>query len=246
MVQTPWWRTPRMWRCVGVGLVGAALLAAAVWGRVEPNPPVPPPLTTVWIAAGSEDYQFFADPAVQDEFHRHGYQVNVVPVGSLDMAAPQFCLTGYDLLFPSSSVIADQLAGQPGTGIRGEINAFTTPLVALTWMPLLGPLIEAGLASRNADGTTYTFHLGAYIQETQKHLLWSDIALPSVFSQKSLVQAQFSDPRRSNSGAMVIAAASYVLNNGVVANPAAISRVAAPLGGALASMGSGLLTWSEI
>jgi hypothetical protein len=192
----------------------------------------------VWIATGSEDDQFFADPAVQSQFLKHGYKVNAIGVGSLDMVSPQFCFARYDVLFPSSSVVADQLLQRQGTtGIRGEVNAFTTPLVALTWQPLVMPMIKAGLASRNSDGT-YTFHLGAYMHKTLRQELWTDIVPRSVFGQSSRLQAQISDPRRSNSGAMFIAAASYVLNkNSVVADEAAIRRVAGPLRNALKGLG---------
>jgi hypothetical protein len=191
----------------------------------------------VWVAAGSEDSQFFTDPAVQAVFTKNGYRVNDIPAGSLFMASPKFCRAGYDLLVPSSSVIADQVLQQPKAGILDKKPAFTTPLVALTWQPLVAPLINARLASRNSDGT-YTFHLGAFLSATQRKLLWSDIA-PSVFSQKRLFQALFSDPRQSNSGAMVIAAASYVLYGaGVpVADQAAISKVTPQLKDLLASMG---------
>jgi hypothetical protein len=235
MTESRWWRAPRAWQGGGVVLVGVALVTAAIWGRVDTPSPRPGPSrpTVVWIAAGSEDHRFFADPAVQDEFRKHGYQVYDIPVGSLDMAAPQFCRTKYDLLFPSSSVVADQLA----PGIGGKIDAFSTPLVALTWEPLLNSLIDHGLASRSGDGT-YSFHLGAYLDATKRKLLWSDIVPASIFSQPSRFQAQFSDPSRSNSGAMVIADASWLLNHhSPVAGPKAIRGVAAQLADALAGMG---------
>jgi hypothetical protein len=197
----------------------------------------------VWVAAGSEDHWFFADRAVQAVFLKHGYQVKDVAVGSLDMASPSFSPGRYGLLVPSSTVIADQVAQQLGTCSRAKIDAFSTPLVALTWQPLVQGLINADLATKNADGT-YTFHLGAYLNATRRKLLWSDIVPVTVFNQRSLFLAQFSDPRRSNSGAMVLAAASWVLNNpgnigenGPVAGQLAIGEVAPQLRDLLMSMG---------
>jgi hypothetical protein len=194
------------------------LLAAGVTGVRLREPTL---MTTVQVAVGSEDMDFFHDPQAVADFAGNGFTVVVVPMGSRQMVLNAGTLSnaGYDALFPSSEDFALEVQ-QKLNPVFGNQQPFSTPLAVFTWRDLL-PRLEA---ERIVDFSGTKFNLGQYIGETS--------------SGGNHVLLDMSNPAASDSGAMFLAAASYVLNFGVVQSTSAAAQIArkiravvGPLGG---------------
>src|SRR5208282_6766991 len=95
-------------------------------------------LTTVQVAIGSEDMDFFQDPQAVAELANNGFTVVAVPMGSRQMAqnAKTLSQAGYDALFPSSEDFALEIQQTLNTAF-GNQQPFSTPLAVFTWRDLL-------------------------------------------------------------------------------------------------------------
>lgn len=202
---------------LGTGVVLTKLPAAAPSG----------PTVAISLAVGSEDLGLLDNRQVQADFQAHGYAVTATGFGSYTIAT-QVDLSKYTLALPSSEVFTDALRAKVGAQ-QPSAPLFTTPLVVLTWQPLLPLLQTLKLATPNADGT-WTFHIQRYVELADKNTLWSSIPGNTFYQNPNQVQLRMTDPAESNSGAMFVAAAGYALNNGsVVSTPAQVASVAAQL-----------------
>jgi len=213
----------RWWRAKGsleirIFTVLSLLLAGGVTGVRLREPTL---LTTVQVAVGSEDMGFFRDQQTVAEFAANDFTVVTVPMGSRQMVvnAKTLSSVGYDALFPSSEDFALEIE-QKLNPPYGNQQPFSTPLAVFTWRDLLQRLE----AEHIADPSGTEFNLGQYIADTasgENHML-----------------LDMSNPADSDSGAMFLAAASYVLNKGVVQSTSTaialapqIRALVGPLGG---------------
>ena len=212
-----WWRAKGMGE-VTVFAVLTLLLAAGVAGVRLREPTL---LTPIQVAVGSEDMHFFQDPQAVAEFANNGFTVVAVPMGSRQMAVNAGTLSGagYDALFPSSEDFALEIQQTLNTPF-GNQQPFSTPLAVFTWRDLL-PELEA---EQIVDPSGTKFNLDQYLNDTS--------------SGGNRVLLDMANPADSDSGAMFLAAASYVLNKGVVQSTSTavalatkIRAVVGPLGG---------------
>jgi len=203
---------------VTVFAVATLLLAGGVAGVRLREPTL---LTAVQVAVGSEDMDFFHDPRAVAEFANNGFTVTAVAMGSRQMVQNAKTLSGagYDALFPSSEDFALEIQQQLNPPF-GNQQPFSTPLAVFTWRDLL-PTLEA---KQIVDPSGTKFNLGQYLNDTS--------------SGGNRVLLDMANPADSDSGAMFLAAASYVLNNGVVQSTSTaaalattIRAVVGPLGG---------------
>jgi hypothetical protein len=188
-------------------------------------------LQTVQLAVGSENLAFFRDPDVQAEFKKHNLTVQATGFGSYQLATtvPK---DSYDAFLPSSQVFA-KLVERRFKGTFPTYTPFETPLAVFTWQPLLHMLETDGIVNRNGQ-----FDVAAYIRDAGQGLRWN--GLQGVYSQlnRTRILLRMSDPTQSDSGAMFVAAASYVLNSGtVVTEHRQITPLARKIGSALALNG---------
>jgi hypothetical protein len=213
-----WWRAKGSLE-IRVFTVLSLLLAGGVTGVRLREPTLG---TTVQVAVGSEDMGFFRDGQTMAEFAANDFTVVPVPMGSRQMAvnAKTLNAAGYDALFPSSEDFALEIE-QKLNPPYGNQQPFSTPLAVFTWRDLL-PGLEA---AQIVDPAGTKFNLGRYIADTA--------------SGTNHMLLDMANPADSDSGAMFLAAASYVLNNGVVVQSAStaialapqIRAVVGPLGG---------------
>ncbi|MBQ0914953.1 substrate-binding domain-containing protein [Streptomyces sp. RM99] len=211
------------------GIVLAVLLiggvvAAVVAGREAADAEDKGTATkTVRAVIGSEKAAFFADPDVVKALAAKGWTVRAETSGS--WAMEQLDLEGYDLAFPSSQAPADELADK--YGVRKPLpRPFYSPLVVVAHRSAAQVLAANGLVTldRSRGGT---LRMGPFLDAARADRTWQQLKGAGKHGELiGTVYVATTDPESSNSGALYLAAASYVANgNRVVAGTAELDRV---------------------
>ncbi|MET8854381.1 hypothetical protein [Amycolatopsis sp. NPDC004625] len=192
------WFTPP----AGVFVLGfvALLFAGHVTGPLQH--------ITVVRAMIASKRDFFADEQVKRILLGHGYQVQVTPAGSFELAETAD-LDSYQFVFPSGQAAADRVyerrRGQHAIGYK----PFFTPLVLATFRDYAEALVKAGVA-----GPQYTGDKPLYYRLETKPLVahmaagdrWQNYN-PRLSANRLLVQSP--DPCRSYSGAAYVGLVAY-------------------------------------
>ncbi|MFD4572195.1 hypothetical protein ACFWNK_15380 [Streptomyces sp. NPDC058417] len=179
---------------------------------------------TVRMVIGSEKAEFFADPDVVKALAAKGYTVRAETSGSWAMEGLD--LKGYDLAFPSSQAPAAELAAK--YGVRGTLpRPFYSPLVVVAHRAAAKVLAGNGLATLEAANRG-VLRMGAYLDAAERDRTWQQLKGATEYGELTgTLYLSSTDPETSNSGALYLAAASYVANGGkVVAGDAEIARTA--------------------
>jgi hypothetical protein len=177
---------------------------------------------TVQGVIGSEKAEFFADPSVVEALATHGFTVRTETSGS--WAMDEQALRGKDFAFPSSKAPADALRPDPAvTG--GPIRPFYSPLVVVAHSAAARVLADNGLATLTG-ASTGTLRMDPYLKAAADDRTWQQLKGSAEHAELSgTVFITSTDPVTSNSGALYLAAASYVAEGGkVVADDAGIKR----------------------
>ncbi|MFF5977556.1 substrate-binding domain-containing protein [Streptomyces olindensis] len=206
---------------LAVVLIGG-VVAAVVAGRQGEDTGTA--TKTVRAVIGSEKAEFFADSDVVKALAAKGYTVEAETSGSWAMEGLD--LKGYDLAFPSSQAPAVELAGRHK--VRGALpRPFYSPLVVVAHRAAAEVLAVNGLASLDAKHRG-TLRMGAYLDAARDDRTWQQLKGADRHGELSgTLFISSTDPRTSNSGALYLAAASYVANGGrVVASGADLDRTA--------------------
>ncbi|MFG3659953.1 hypothetical protein [Streptomyces sp. NPDC047706] len=179
---------------------------------------------TVRGVVGSEKAEFFADPQVVDALAAKGYTVRTEPSGS--WAMEDLDLKGYDFAFPSSTAPADALAGKYRAR-KPLPRPFYSPLVVVAHRGAAEVLAANGLATLD-EPHRGTLKMDSYLDAARDDRTWQQLKGSSRYGELSgTLYIASSDPVTSNSGALYLAAASYVDNDGdVVASEADVERTA--------------------
>jgi len=189
-----------------------------------------PSLKTIQVAAGSEDLPFLQDPTAVGEFKRYGLNVEAIPYGSGQLAFNE-PTAGYSAFFLSSTVFAEMAEARLGTSAVSE--PFSTPLVVLTWQPLI-PLLQT-LGIVNGSGQ---FDIGKYLDVASKGVRWTGTRGNTFYHNSARVLLRMTNPTESDSGAMFVAAASYVLNKGnVLTGISQVQPIASQIANVLRGLG---------
>ncbi|MER5886861.1 hypothetical protein ABT160_23815 [Streptomyces sp. NPDC001941] len=212
-----------------VGIVLAVLLiggvaAAVVAGRESRETSNGTATKTVRGVIGSEKAEFFADPEVVKALAAKGLTVKAETAGSWDME--QLPLKGYDFAFPSAKAPADGLRARAGaTG--ASLRPFYSPLVVVAHRAAARVLADNGLATLTGSGIG-TLRMDAYLKAAAADLTWQRLRGAAGHAELSgTLFITSTDPVASNSGALYLAAASYVADGGrVVSDKAGLDRTA--------------------
>ncbi|MEU6255590.1 substrate-binding domain-containing protein [Streptomyces sp. NPDC047043] len=207
------------------GIVLAALLiggvvAAVVAGREADDKGTA--TKTVRMVIGSEKAEYFADPAVVKALATKGYTVKAETSGSWAMEGLD--LKGYDLAFPSSQAPAVELADRHK--VHGTLpRPFYSPLVVVAHRSAARVLAANGLATLDGEHRG-TLRMAAYLDAARQDRTWQQLKGAGKYGELSgTLFISSTDPESSNSGALYLAAASYVANGGrVVAGKADLER----------------------
>ncbi|MGP4086865.1 hypothetical protein [Streptomyces sp. KR55] len=205
---------------LAVVLIGG-VVAAVVAGR--DNGDQGTATKTVRAVIGSEKAEFFADPKVVDALAAKGYTVETETSGSWAMEGLD--LKGYDLAFPSSKAPSDALAEK--YGVQQPLpRPFYSPLVVVAHRNAAEVLAANGLVT--LDKNHGTLDMGAYLDAARDDRTWQQLKGAEKYGELTgTLYITSTDPVTSNSGALYLAAASYVDNDGrVVASDADVERTA--------------------
>ncbi|MDT0434396.1 MULTISPECIES: substrate-binding domain-containing protein [Streptomyces] len=205
---------------LAVLLVGG-VVAAVVAGRDSGDTGTA--TKTVRGVIGSEKAEFFADPDVVKALATEGWTVKAETSGSWAMEGLD--LKGYDFAFPSSQAPADALAAK--FRVREPLpRPFYSPLVVVAHRAAAGVLAGNGLA--DVTGHRGTLRMAAYLDAARHDRTWQQLKGADKHGELTGTLAITStDPESSNSGALYLAAASYVAAGGkVAANAADVGRTA--------------------
>jgi hypothetical protein len=179
---------------------------------------------TVRGVIGSEKSDFFADPDVVKALAAKGYTVRTEASGS--WAMEDLDLKGYDFAFPSSSAPADTLAAKYRA--RQPLpRPFYSPLVVVAHRSAAEVLAANGLAVLDGKGKG-TLKMAAYLDAARHDRTWQQLKGATAHGELTgTLYITSTDPETSNSGALYLAAASYVANGGrVVASDADVAGTA--------------------
>jgi hypothetical protein len=210
-----------------LGLALAAVLAIGVVAAIGYS--VIPRLTgsathslrTVHGVIGSEKQPFFSDPGVVGEFHKHGLDVQVDTAGSREIAST-VDLSKYDFAFPSGVPAADKIKRDHRA--KATYSPFYTPMAVATFQPIVKLLQGAG-AVHDAGGW-YVLDMKGYMGLVAKNTRWSDLPNNTAYQTDKSVLITSTDVRTSNSAAMYLSIASYVINgDNVVQDDATAAKV---------------------
>ncbi|MEU5121253.1 substrate-binding domain-containing protein [Streptomyces asoensis] len=201
-------------------LLTAGVVVAVVAGRSEGDKGTA--TKTVRMVIGSEKAEFFADPDVVKALAAKGYTVRAETSGSWAMEGLD--LEGYDLAFPSSQAPATELAAKYKA--RGTLpRPFYSPLVVVAHKNAAGVLAAGGLATLDAEHRG-TLKMAAYLDAARADRTWQQLKGAVKYGELTgTLYLSSTDPETSSSGALYLAAASYVANGGkVVASGAEVER----------------------
>ncbi|MEV5613363.1 hypothetical protein [Streptomyces sp. NPDC052225] len=179
---------------------------------------------TVRMVIGSEKADFFADAAVKRALAAKGFTVKAETSGSWAMEGLD--LKGYDLAFPSSQAPAVELAKR--YKVRGTLpRPFYSPLVVVAHKGAAQVLAANGLATLDT-GHRGTLKMRPYLDAARKDRTWQQLKGAGKYGELSgTLFISSTDPESSSSGALYLAATSYVANDGrVVADEKDLDRTA--------------------
>ncbi|WP_420035333.1 hypothetical protein ACN2WE_25885 [Streptomyces sp. cg28] len=179
---------------------------------------------TVRMVIGSEKADFFADKDVERALAAKGFTVRAETSGSWAMEGLD--LKGYDLAFPSSQAPAVELASRHK--VRGALpRPFYSPLVVVAHRGAAKVLADNGLATLDTAHRG-TLKMSAYLDAARHDRTWQQLKGAGKYGELSgTLFISSTDPESSNSGALYLAATSYVANGGrVVSDEAGLDRTA--------------------
>lgn len=178
---------------------------------------------------GSEKEGFFADARVAAALRRHGLVVQVEKVGSRAIAQRQD-LASYDFGFPAGAPAAIKLQGL--VKAKQTFNPFFTVMAVASWQTLL-PTLEANALVRQESGGYRVLDMKRMLELAEKQARWRDLKGNTAYATGRSILINSTDVRRSNSGAMYLALASYVANDANIVQTEAEIRKVLPLVSAL-------------
>ncbi|MER7759107.1 substrate-binding domain-containing protein [Streptomyces sp. NPDC097619] len=183
---------------------------------------------TVRGVIGSEKAEFFDDPEVVKALKSRGYTVETETSGSWAMDG--LPLEEYDFAFPSSGEPAKGLLAGSRLKAARSARPFYSPLVVLTRRNAAGVLAENGLVRMAQGGRRGTLLMGRYLDAARRDRTWQQLRGSAEYAELTgTLFVKTTDPTSSNSGALWLAAASYVANGGRIVGDEAAIGATAPL-----------------
>ncbi|WP_245671259.1 three-helix bundle dimerization domain-containing protein [Nocardia amamiensis] len=183
--------------------------------------PAPAPIVVRGVV-GSEKMAFFQDPKVIDALARNGVRVEVEPAGSRQIATT-IDLAKYDFAFPSSEQAAERIQRQ--RNVTAKYTPFSSPMAIATFTPIADLLAGAGAVRQ---GPVSTLDLRRYLELVRNGTRWDELPGNTAYPVRKNILISTTDPRSSNSAAMYVAAASYVVNGNTIVQGQAAEQAVLP------------------
>ena len=185
-------------------------------------------VVTIRGLVGSEKESYLRDPRVLDELRKNGFDLRIETAGSREMAK-RTDLASYDFVFPAGAPAGQRLK----TLVKAKVvyTPFFTPMAVASWKTIANILIANGIVK--VDGGHYMIvDMPKLLAAENDGKRWRDFKAASGYDVNKSVLVTTTDPRKSNSGVMYAALASYVLNgNQVVQSDAQIARIQPQING---------------
>jgi Bacterial extracellular solute-binding protein len=179
-------------------------------------------METVRGLIGSEKESFFNDPRVIAILQKNALTVQIEKAGSRAIAQ-RADLKSFDFAHPAGAPAALKI--QQVTKAQQIFTPFFTPMVIASWKTLIPVLEREGLVKQEA-GTYYVVDMPKLMAMMDKGTRWKDLKGNDVYATSKSVLVSSTDVRKSNSGAMYLALASYVANgNNVVQSEEELQKV---------------------
>ena len=157
---------------------------------------------------GSEKVDFLTDPRVAAALRKRGIVLQIDKAGSREMAT-RSDLKDYDFAFPAGSPSAVKL--QQVTGAKHVYTPFFSPMAIASWAPIESVLEANGIVEHRAN-TFYIVKLRQLFDLITKGTRWRELPNNPAYGIGKGVLVSTTDVRKSNSAAMYLALASYVMN----------------------------------
>ena len=196
--------------------VAVAIFIAAGGGKTH--------VVTVSGLSGSEKLPFFQDARVVSRLRDLGFDVQVEPAGSREIAT-KFDLTKYDFAFPAGLPAAQQIKNR--FKALPPYSVFYTPMVVATFKPIVDILVANGLAHR--QNGVYTLDVKRYLKAVTDNIHWKQLQDSRAYPVDKSVVITSTDVRTSNSAAMYLSLASYVANGDNIVQNRAETNTILPL-----------------
>jgi hypothetical protein len=164
---------------------------------------------------------FFRDPRVVKVLAANKLPVNVVRIGSREMAGKVVAGATPDFLFPSGVVAANQIAdaARKANVAAAQSSPFFTPMVIASWEPIAKILVANGIA-KPLSPKVYGLDMARLTELMLKKKRWRDFKDAAGYDVGRSVLVSTTDVRRSNSAAMYLALTTHALNGDVVTDRA--------------------------
>lgn len=170
-------------------------------------------ITVVKGLIGSEKEEFFRDPRVIEALRDHSLRVDFIKAGSREIAT-KFDLKGYDFAFPAGVPAAEKI--RRDHKIARFYPVFFTPMAIASWKRVV-QILEANKIATHKDGVTYVIDMPGLLNIVKERKRWNELPFSESFPVGRAVLINSTDVRSSNSAAMYLSLASYILNgNNVV------------------------------
>ena len=197
---------------LGIGLVGGLGISAFNKRHRDRMQGEAESVVSVRGLVGSEKEAFYRDPRVMAAFKRLGLAVEVQKAGSREIASHPD-LKQFDFGHPAGAPAALKL--QKTAKPNRIFTPFYTPVAVASWRTLV-PLLESNGLVKRRDGAYYIIDFKRLLDMIAKGTRWRELKNNSVYDSGRAVLLSSTDVRKSNSAAMYLALASYVLNDGNV------------------------------
>ena len=173
---------------------------------------------------------FFKDPRVIKVLAANKLPVNVVRIGSREMAGKVVAGAMPDFLFPSGVVAANQIAdaARKANVAAAQSSPFFTPMVIASWEPIAKILVANGIA-KPLSPKVYGVDMAKLTELMLKKKRWKDFKDAGAYDVSRSVLVSTTDVRRSNSAAMYLALTSHALLGDVVTDRATAQATALKL-----------------
>ncbi|MCA0242645.1 MAG: hypothetical protein LCI02_17485 [Proteobacteria bacterium] len=173
---------------------------------------------------------FFKDPRVLRILAAKKLPVDVVRIGSREMAARVLPGAAPDFLFPSGVVAANQIAdaARKANLPAAQVSPVFTPMVIASWEPIAKILVANGVA-KPLSPKVYGVDMAKLTQLMLAKTRWKDLKESAAYDVGRSVLVSTTDLRRSNSGALYLALTSAALQGDVVTDRASAQAAALKL-----------------
>lgn len=221
-----------MKKYIGFGLTALVILAVTIGvyksfteKKAEVNAATigrdtPPASKTVKLLTGSAKFGFLKDPALTAILEKEGIQLELIKSGSFDQDKGK--LNELDAVWPAGANVAADWSGLVKDSATYPV--FSTPLAFASWKALV-PVFEANALGKLTGPAHGDFYLEKALPLMLKATRWNQLKGNAVFPVNKSFLVNTPDLRKSNTGALYIAALAYIQNSNEV--PQDVDKAAA-------------------